>query len=107
MDPVIQFVEVLLIVADRPYAFWGNGIQINDIHAEYDRLKREMEEYKNRYNDRDQKQNQKASMIPEIKIPKIQMSSVPLSGRSISVGNGRGYRKEEHCSNNKRKHDQR
>ena len=37
--PTIQHVDVLLIEADRKYLFFGNGIQSEDAHLDYNRLK--------------------------------------------------------------------
>ncbi len=37
--PTIQHVDVLLIEADRKYLFFGNGIQLEDVNLDYNRLK--------------------------------------------------------------------
>lgn len=40
--PAIQIVDALYIKTDKNYLFYGNGIQVDDIFSEYERLKYEM-----------------------------------------------------------------
>lgn len=43
--PAINMIHALIIQAEQPYIFYGNGVQLDDIHAEYERLKFEIDEY--------------------------------------------------------------
>lgn len=43
--PAINTIHALLIQADQQYIFYGNGVQIENIQAEYERLKFEYEQY--------------------------------------------------------------
>ncbi len=44
--PAINIINALQIIGKETYIFYGNDIQINDINAEYERLKFELNEYK-------------------------------------------------------------
>lgn len=67
--PAINIVHALVIHADEEYIFYGNGIQIEDIGAEYERLKYEM----NVYNESKIKEKT-GSKFALPKIPKIALS---------------------------------
>lgn len=43
--PAINIIHALVIQADQQYTFYGKGIHLKDISAEYERLKFEMDEY--------------------------------------------------------------
>lgn len=45
--PAIYFVPAIQISADEDYTFYGNNIQFQDVVPEYNRLKIEMEQYRN------------------------------------------------------------
>ena len=51
--PAINMIHALVIQADQQYIFYGNGIQIENIQAEYERLKFELDQYNS------EKKNQK------------------------------------------------
>lgn len=48
--PAINIVHALQIIAKEEYLFYGNDIQMHDIGAEYERLKVELETFKNENN---------------------------------------------------------
>lgn len=48
--PAINIVHALQIIAKEEYLFYGNDIQIHDIGTEYERLKAELETFKNENN---------------------------------------------------------
>lgn len=63
--PAINIVPALQIVAKEKFVFFGNGIQIHDIEAEYNRLKFEVEKYNANFQ-KDLIPEKKKSLLPQI-----------------------------------------
>jgi hypothetical protein len=70
ISPTIEFVPALEIIGERSYCFYGNGIQVDNIAADYERLKEVMMQYNL---SKAQLQAPKSKVllphIPQIKLP--------------------------------------
>lgn len=73
--PGIQYVSALIIKAEQIYCFYGNGIQVVDSTAEYERLKLEIDEYHLSMTNPKQLGTKRNSFIPQL--PKFLSSSKP------------------------------
>lgn len=71
--PGIQYIQALVIKAGENYCFYGNGVQLSDANAEYERLKYEFDEY--------QLQRKQSRMIgggKKISLPQIPKLRLPV-----------------------------
>ena len=90
--PAINMIHALVIQADQQYIFYGNGIQIENIQAEYERLKFELDQYNS------EKKNQKKLFgksktegieekpVKEIPaFPKLSLPTFKKSGKEVGT----------------------
>lgn len=75
--PGIQYISALAIQAKENYCFYGNCIQILDAQEEYDRLKKELEDFSSK------KQNNLFGLKEKISLP--QFSKMKLSSKIKDV----------------------
>ena len=68
--PAINIVHALLVnTKDKSYIFYGNGIQIEDIGAEYERLKLAISEYRSK--GKNEKGNKMIETLSRMSFPKL------------------------------------
>lgn len=64
--PGIQYVPTLIVKANENYCFYGNGVQIDDVVVEYERLKMESDNYV-----LEMKEHKKIGLKSKIALPQI------------------------------------
>ena len=74
--PGIQYIPALIIKADENFCFFGNGVQISDVHFEYERLKEALSAF-HHHQERNLVGRPEKLVLPQI--PKI---SLPLKWTS-------------------------
>lgn len=82
--PSIEMIPALIIDADQKYVFYGNGIQVNDAVAQYNRLKLELSNYMEEV--QELKQNPKGKLEGGSKIKKLTDSKVSLPKINFQFG---------------------
>lgn len=74
--PDVEYISALIIKANEVFCFYGNGVQIEDISFEYERLKQEQETY---IIEKNRKKLGGKGKIPILAIPKLR-----FPGREIT-----------------------
>lgn len=78
--PAINFIPALVIKADEVYCFYGNGIQIQDVSFEYDRLRQVTDEYH-------AAQKTQKQIAPKTKVALPQFPKFRLPGKAGASSN--------------------
>lgn len=71
--PGVQYISALIITANETFCFYGNDIQIKDALLEYERLKTELEHYRDTHCKHLLKSNKEKLSLPHI--PKLRLPS--------------------------------
>lgn len=65
--PGVEYISALVVKANEAFCFYGNGVQVEDVFAEYERLKQEQEVY---MSEKDHKKTAiKERIVPKFNLP--------------------------------------
>ena len=70
--PGVEYISALIIKANEVFIFYGDGVQITDANAEFERLKQEQAEYTL------EKTRKKISVKEKITLPNISKLHLPV-----------------------------